>query len=242
MLFELNLGNDYKEIEVNNNILIKASGYVSKNDKKPILCSVRIDSNGNIFATDSFRAYLYNASFDLTTEGISLPVNFINSIKTLFNKDIINIKYNKNIAMVTYDNIKLYSRLIDGNYPDMKNIFLKKSVSSVVDVDYEELKDRISIASKVEVNEDKRTILKFSENKIEALGNDNYEAEIKFENDELYKNDYSLKVQLDLLDQSLKIMDSKTIFKVVYSNDKNGLMLFLDSEETNETCLILGIR
>ena len=56
--------------------LIKASMYVSKIDKKPTLTGVRLDSNSNVYATDSFKAYLYQNG-DFVENGITLPVNFI---------------------------------------------------------------------------------------------------------------------------------------------------------------------
>lgn len=235
-LFDLSSNELLNEINVDMDKLVKASQYVSKNDKKPILTGVRVDSEGNIYASDSFKAY-FHVPHKLSTEGITIPIAFINLTKSLLNdiKDI-NINYNNNILMVENNNIKLYGKLIDGNYPNMEKIISNIQYAKNVEFDYDELLDRLSIASNVGSDEDKKTIVCLSQNKIEALGDDNYEAEINFDN----SNEFSVKMQLELLNQALKTIN-KPILKVLVK-DGNGLMAFAQNEEEKEISLVLCVK
>ena len=118
----------------------------------------------------------------------------------------------------------------------MEKIIANIYNSKKVEFNCDELKDRLDIASNVGSDVDKRTILSLSENKIEALGDDNYEAEIKFEND----NEFSIQLQLEYLSQALKTID-KPIMSVL-SKGGVGQMLFVLNEEQNEIVLVLGVK
>ena len=237
-LFMLSNDEFSKNLNIDMNILVKASGYVAKNEKKPILCGVRIDDNCNVYATDSFRAYFYRTSDELSPNGITIPINYINLVKSLIDKDEVYIKYNNNVLMTRINpNIEIYGRLLDGNYPDMSKILANRNMATSVEIDKDEIVDRLSVASNIGNDNDKRTIIKFTTNKFEALGSNNFEAEIKFENG----NEYPFKVQFDYLDQAFKTITNNVIFKVTYKLDsKIGLMMFLENEK--ETCLVLGIK
>lgn len=216
--------------------LIKASMYVSKIDKKPTLTGVRLDANSNVYATDSFKAYLYQNG-DFVENGITLPVNFIRTIKDLINENNIKIIYNRNIAMIENNNFKIYTKLIDGNYPNMASIFSRGVNASRVQIDKDEIVDRLNIASNVGVNDEKKIVVALSRNQIEVLGNNNFVSEISFEN----QNAYTLKLQLELLDLGFKTIENDFTFGVVYNEQsKTGTMLFMKGE--NETVLLLGIR
>ena len=236
-LFNLSTSNYNDVLSIDIDTLVKASGYVSKNDKKPILCGVRIDENGNVYATDSFRAYFYRESESLSQNGITIPTSFINLVKSLSNENNIKINYNNNILVVMFNNIKIFGRLLDGNYPNMSKILERKNNATLIEIDKDEICERLEIASNIGNDSDKRTIIKFTNGKIEALGNNNYEAEIKFECD----SEYSTKMQFDFLDQAFKTITNDLKFKVVLDSiQKIGVMLFLENEK--ETCLILGVK
>ena len=79
-------------------------------------------------------------------------------------------------------------------------------------------------------------IVCLSQNKIEALGDDNYEAEINFDNN----NEFSVKMQLDLLIQALKTIN-KPILKFLVK-DGMGLMTFAQNEEEKEISLVLCVK
>ena len=227
-------------IEADINVLIKASTYVNKNIQKPVLTGVRVDLNSNVYATDSFRAYFYVPNNKaLTTEGITLPISFINNIKSIFNLENNNVKINiyKNIVYYENENITLCSKIIEGAYPDMSKIFGNYKAHETIDVDKTDLLDKISIANNVGTDNDKNTIVVLSKNKFEAFGSNNYEAEIKFEND----NQFTFKLPINHLEQALKtIAESDAHFNILHK-DKIGIMLFASNNE-KEVCLILGIK
>ncbi len=223
-------------IEANIDTLNKASMYVSKNDKKPALTGVRLDANSNVYATDSFKAYLYQNG-EFSDDGITIPVNFIKTIKDLTNDNNIKIIYNKNIAMIENNNIRIYTRLLDSAYPKMVGIFARGNNAEVVEIDKEEIVDRLGIASNVGLDDDKKIVVALSRNQIEVLGNNNFVSEIKFENG----NAYTLKLQLELLDLGFRTLEKDFNFSVIYEPaGKTGTMAFLKNEK--EIVLLLGIR
>lgn len=226
-------------IEADINVLIKASTFVNKNIQKPVLTGVRVDYNSNIYSTDSFRAYFYVPNNKaLTTEGITLPISFINDIKNIFNLDN-NVKINiyKNIVYYQNENITLCSRIIEGAYPDMSKIFGNYKAHETIDVDKADLLDKISIANNVGADNDKNTTIVLSKNKFEAFGSNNYEAEIKFEND----NQFTFKLPINHLEQALKTIAESDVHFNILHKDKIGIMLFASNND-KEVCLILGIK
>lgn len=235
--FNMNIDDDNICVNVDIDILTKASLYVCKNDKKPILTGVRLDSNGNIYATDSFVAYLYSNG-EFTTDGITLPVSFINNIKELNGEDNSNIEilYKKNIAMFQKNNIKILTRLLDGSYPNMTEIFGKKNGAINVKINDEEILDNLNIASNVGLDNDKRIVVSLSQNHLEVRGDNNYTSEIEFNNEDKFK----MNVDLNYLRQGFKTIGSGLNFSVLYDElNKNGKMIFLTKDK--ELSLILGI-
>lgn len=235
--FNMNIDDDNICVNVDIDILTKASLYVCKNDKKPILTGVRLDSNRNIYATDSFVAYLYSNG-EFTTDGITLPVSFINNIKELNGEDSSNIEivYKKNIAMFQKNNIKILTRLLDGSYPNMTGIFGKKNGAVNVKINDEEILDNLNIASNVGLDNDKRIVVSLSQNHLEVCGDNNYTSEIEFNNEDKFK----MNVDLNYLRQGFKTIGSGLDFSVLYDElNKNGKMIFLTKDK--ELSLILGI-
>ena len=119
----------------------------------------------------------------------------------------------------------------------MAGIFTRGDNANRVQIDKEEIVDRLNIASNVGVNDEKKIVVALSRNQIEVLGNNNFVSEISFEN----QNAYTLKLQLELLDLGFKTIENDFTFGVVYNEQsKTGTMLFMKGE--NETVLLLGIR
>jgi len=235
--FNMNIDDDNISVNVNIDILTKASLYVCKTDKKPILTGVRLDSNGNIYATDSFIAYLYSNG-EFTTDGITLPVPFINNIKELNGEDDSNIEiiYKKNIAMFQKNNIKIITKLLDGSYPNMAGIFSNKNNAVDIKINDEEILESLNIAANVGLNNDKRIVVLLTQNHLEVRGDNNYTSEIEFENNDEFKTN----VDLNYLRQGFKTIGSGLKFGVTYDKlNKNGKMVFLTKDK--ELSLILCI-
>lgn len=235
-LFELSKEDLDYYTSVNLESLNKACNFTSKNDKKPVLAGVRVDNNGNVIATDSFTLYTYNYNNnEYTLDGYTLPVNFISIIKSLTTDEEVNIYHNDNVAMFKLDNIKIYTRLISGGYPDVRKLIATNGIEVVNDIDRNDIIEKVEIASKLSVlgNEEKNIQIELSNNKLVAYGEDNFESEIKL------NCSGKIRVSNLLLTQALKSI-SDFDFKFKYDKDNKGIMLYLTNN--NELCLILGIR
>jgi DNA polymerase-3 subunit beta len=119
---------------------IKAVYYSSSvSDIKPEISSVFIYTNEDnlIFvSTDSFRLAEKKVKVKGLEEipGILLPYKNIGEILKIFGefKGIIKVCFNKNQISFSSDNIYLTSRIIDGIFPDYKQIIPKDSLTSAV--------------------------------------------------------------------------------------------------------------
>ncbi|HED05741.1 MAG TPA: DNA polymerase III subunit beta [Ignavibacteria bacterium] len=111
----------------------------SVSDIKPEISSVFIYQENNLIifvSTDSFRLAEKRIIHKGVKEfqGIILPFKNINEIIRVFdnlNKDI-NIIFNKNQISFSFDGIYLTSRIIDGVFPDYKQIIPKEYITEVV--------------------------------------------------------------------------------------------------------------
>lgn len=236
--FSLDIDENCTSLQVDINDLMKASKFVAKTDKKPALCGVRVDSNCNILATDSFKAY-FKIENELTDDGVILPLSFINFAKTLFDfEGKTEIKYSNNVVSIEKGNIRLYSRLISNTYPDMKRIYAKHLDLQGIKINKQDLIEKISIAQKIGTT-DLFKIAELNTNKFEISGINAYETEIDFPKD----NDYKVRMDVNYLDQALKSIEQEDVeFRISYSDEeKIALMIFI-LNNSKEVCLILGVR
>lgn len=119
---------------------IKSVYYSSSvSDIKPEISSVFIYSNEDnlvFVSTDSFRLAEKKIKAKITEEitGILIPFKNINEIIRLFgeNKEEIKICFNKNQISFSSRNIYLTSRLIDGIFPDYRQIIPKEAKTEAV--------------------------------------------------------------------------------------------------------------
>ena len=228
------------EFDTNFEYLNKASAYVSKSDKKPILTGVRLDANGNIYATDSFRVYSKIVG-DFSSNGITMPTAFIKTINDILNiEGRINNKYNNNNDIVEQDNITIVDRLLEGNYPSIEKIIKGVELASVVEINREEFVETLLLSQNVDSNDDVNgTIVVLTENKFETKGNEIYENNIKFENN----NEYYLAVSQKSLLQALgTLKNDKFGFKVTHKEGAGQILFITNENDAEETILILGIK
>jgi len=238
-LFQLSKENLDSYTNVNLDNLNKACNFTAKTDKKPQLAGVRVDNNGNIIATDSFTLYTYNNNHnEYTVDGFTLPVSFIQIVKSLTNETELNVYNNQNIAMVKIDNVKIYTNLISGAYPDVRKLLDTNQIEKIENTDNQEIIEKVDIASKLTSNvDDNRTIyIEFSFNKLAAYGDDTFETDINFD----CGIENHIRVSNILLMQALKSINGDYDFKIRYDANRKGTMLYLTNE--NELCLVLGIR
>ena len=119
---------------------IKAVSYGSSvSDIKPEISSVFLytnDDNLVFVSTDSFRLAEKKIKTKNTGEilGILIPFKNIGEIVRVFDgvQDIVKVCFNKNQISFSSDGIYLTSRIIDGIFPDYRQIIPKKSSTDVV--------------------------------------------------------------------------------------------------------------
>lgn len=235
-------------LDVNNKFITnieylnKATAYVSKNEKKPILTGVRLDSNGNIYATDSFRVYSKIVG-DFSADGITMTVGFIKTINDVIEGvskgGSLEIQYNKNNAIVTKDNITIVGRLLDGAYPTIEKVIQSKSGAESVEINQDEFVEALTISQNVTADNENGTIIILRENRFTAEGKEKYENRITFKNE----GKYYLAVTQKALLQALATYRGERFSVEVLHKDSMGQILFITNEnEGNETILILGIK
>lgn len=111
----------------------------SYSDIKPEIASIYIypdDGNLVFVATDSFRLAEKKVKVDKIPDfgGILIPYKNINEIIRVLElaNDSVNVCFSKNQISFSYNGVYLTSRLIDGNFPDYKQIIPKEHKTKVV--------------------------------------------------------------------------------------------------------------
>lgn len=132
---------------------VKATSYAAAlNDIKPEIASVYCYNDGDVgyaVSTDSFR--LAEKKMDLTAtpaEGLKLlvPIRNVAEISRLIehHDGLLTWRYNRNQLTITTDNLVITSRLIDGVFPDYRQIMPTKH-TSVATVDTTALSNSLKL-------------------------------------------------------------------------------------------------
>lgn len=118
-------------IEIEIGYLKKAIDFVATNEARPILTGINVNQKGDIIATDSYIIYRYInnnpiiAMLDNNNVNITLPKDFVALICKEFDVEKITIKFNESLCIAQCGNTTIVSRLINGNYPQVSNLFNK---------------------------------------------------------------------------------------------------------------------
>lgn len=124
--------------------LIKASKFVDKKARKPVLAGVSVRNN-SIQATDSF--FAYKSSSECISE-IVLTVNFINEIDA---SGVVELKTSSNNVMyVKDDGTEIYGRLLVAKYPEIEKVFATMGTNTF-EISKNELMSLISLSNDGEI-------------------------------------------------------------------------------------------
>lgn len=168
------------KVVVESSRLLKASKFVSDNDSRPILCGVCITENGDLYASDSYKAYRYLASGVVSENCSSIVVlkDFIELVCKECDENI-EIEYNSNMCCVTQNNISYISPLIEGKFPKIDSLYDIKSKGNKLVFDLQDFLDKLNIAKQVGNDlSNKNIALLFENNKLTAIGDDEFEADL----------------------------------------------------------------
>lgn len=226
------------KVVVESNRLLKASKFVSDNDSRPILCGVCITENGDLYASDSYKAYRYLAS-GVASENCSSIVVLKDFIELICKEcdENIEIEYNSNMCCVTQNNISYISPLIEGKFPKIDSLYNIKSKGNKLVFDLQDFLDKLNIAKQVGNDlSNKNIALLFENNKLTAIGDDEFEADLV----NIRENfDYSF---------TLVFSNFANIISCIDQNEKFIEMSYIESvkpifiEDNKNEILVLPIR
>lgn len=135
-------------VKSNNSFQIPAHSFVSGlrsvwysaalSDLKPEIASVYLYTDGEyvvFVATDSFRLAEKRIRVkDTSIESLMIPIRNVAEIVRIFEgkESILNVSFNKNQIAIYDDGVYVTSRLIDGTFPDYKQIIPKTHTTEVI--------------------------------------------------------------------------------------------------------------
>lgn len=148
---------------INTNDLKIAKDFVSNNEARPIFTGVNLNDLGQVVATDSM--ILFRNKDAYSENNITLPTQFIDLMP---NDKEITISFNKRQCMFEYDDVKYISRLIEGNYPDVRKLFNYSGELNTISIN-----DYLDVANKI------GGYASFNNNIIKFEGDSEFETECK---------------------------------------------------------------
>ncbi len=137
--------------------------------------------------TDSYRISIYkllNNFINITENSFSIiiPRNLVLELLKLLNfinNENIFFYFNKNTIKIIFGNFIIYSNLIDGNFPDYKNILFLFKKHIYIDLNILDFKNALIRNSIISNNFSNYVTLNFSKNKLFIYTNDSNNNEIK---------------------------------------------------------------
>lgn len=227
--------------------LIKVLNSAAINDLKPEITGVYFSFKKDtikIATTDSFRLAEKQINF---TGPIGNKNNFILPIKTAqelsrllkeSDEDVF-LLLDENQAMFEFDNIQVFSKLIDGEYPDYEQIIPKNFKIKAV-IKKQELLNSLKIAS-IFCGKTNDIKVKINKNNIEIISQDSEKGENKSEisaqvDGQIIEVAFNYKYLLDGLNN---MEDEEIIFCF---NEKNTPALILPIKEKSYRYLVMPIR
>ena len=240
------------DISTFKDILTKVSFSAAVGDNRPELSGVLFDFNDNnltLAATDSYRLAEKTIEVkknNLKDKKVIVPIKTIQELLRILNtfvnneKEDIKICLSENQILFDFDSVNIVSRLINGNYPDYKQIIPNK-YSTEVELNKEELIRAIkasSLFTKTGINDvmivvdDKQVIISSSSGQ-SGETNINLPANITGE-----KNDITVNYRY-LLDGLNNLSSENVIVKLI---DPQTPCLLKNKQEKNYLYIIMPIR
>ncbi|MCK5451599.1 MAG: DNA polymerase III subunit beta [Candidatus Omnitrophica bacterium] len=205
---------------------------ISKDDSRYILNGLYFTVKGekiNIVATDGRRLAINKKTLDkktLVDRSTVIPIKAIQEVKRMLaDEGDITIKFGENQILFSFGNSLVLSRLIEGEYPNYKNVIPKKTQKELKVSRYDFLAatkrasiftDQDSMAIKINIKKKKMTISK----------NTPYLGEAKEEIDIDYSGDTDVEIGFNpryLIDVLKNLEDEEIVFEVDDSN-KPGVL------------------
>ncbi|UUV25889.1 MULTISPECIES: DNA polymerase III subunit beta [Lysinibacillus] len=234
---------EYMNLDVNEykRIISNTAFTVAKSDSRPVLkgISIRTDSNKlNFVGTDSHRLGRYTIDTELENIDVVPDGKMLEKSIKMLNKNTksITIGIDENYTLIQFDDVNLFIKNIEGNYPDV-NRLIPDNYTTEIKIDSKQTIESVSMLSTI-AKEDRNNVIRMELNgKIEMYTNSpeigSMTAKLEGE-----KQGEDLKISMNAvyLDEAIKaINEPKTSMRfsgsmrpfVALSNDYKAMQLIL---------------
>lgn len=227
---DFNLTNMVK-CEIDLESLKTARKFTSSKDARPILTSVHLKDNGNIYATDSFVLYrnvIADTINDDELHGINISNSFIDLLQKN-NDEKIEISFNDYCVLVKQENMMYVGRLILGMYPKLSKIFTD-FYHEEIEYNLKELKENINFANNVGATKENNgnIICRLKNNQMQCFGDCDYECEFDYIK---YSNDFDLTFTIDKLSLLINTFKNDENINLKFKNSTSPLYCHNDFQD-----------
>ena len=174
---------DYEnKVEVKVKTLNSAKNFLADEKSVLALSGIRINSCGDVVATDRFTAFrnlnLENLESRENASYIIVPKDFVDFINKEFGEnEKITLFFDNNKCMVNKDNLTYISRLIAGNYPNVDHIFNNLN-GEELEIDFADLKEKANLAKEVGFGNDNLILYTFENGNLSVNGENDYQTKL----------------------------------------------------------------
>ncbi|QJI52311.1 DNA polymerase III subunit beta [Psychrobacillus phage Perkons] len=226
---------------------IKNTSYaVSTSESRPVLQCINIKVSDNIIkfvATDSHRLGEYKLNYESNIEFIEVnPIgSYLEKASQMIEKDNkhVTLKLNEQYTVLEFDNVELYIRNSESNYPDTSRL-IPDNFNTELELNIKELLETLPQLG-IYANTDRNSTmtLNYGDNvMVSAQNTENDEINANITNLYSYGEFLKLSFSLKYLEQSLKTMSNDNVkFKFSGSNRP-----FIMEADNNAKHLILPVR
>ncbi len=225
-------------------IINKTTFACSLQESNPVLTGVNIKIQGNSFecvATDSYRISKINLNLNeiyMDNINIVIPAKNINEFVKILNNDTdLEIHVFSNKVIFKLDNIIFQSSLLNGNYPQLENIF-PKEYEYQVKVNLKELYNTLDRASLFTGSNKKYIVdVEIKDNNLimKASNTEMGKVEEKIEINNITNNNIYISFSSKYMLEALKMFDKEEIYILLNS----GIKPFVLKEENNDNFIQL---
>jgi len=232
----------------------KTSFAVSEHIGRPAFSGIlwELDSKKQkMVATDGKRLGKYETTLTLDTDKIDIimPIKGVNLVRRIIHADQPKIKILPEESAISfeYDSYKIYSRLIEANYPDYEAV-IPYDNSKLIDIEVEPLIKAIQRVSLLASEDNFKIIFNFSKNQLKIHSEDidkgSAEEILEIENDfEKFQIGFNYKYLIEILQLvNTKIVQIKfensldpcIFYNIEYPEDQKNLFLLMPLRLAND--------
>ncbi len=237
------------------NIIYNISFSISNNDIHNYLNGLLVEFYNNFFffvTTDSYRlsiyktadySYLniknYNFNFILSRKLVLALYKFLDFIK--IDSNII-FEVNKNLAKITFDNFVIYSSLIDGIFPDYKNILLMTKLYNYLIIDIKSFKSALLRSAIISSYTYSYVTLTFDKHCLKIYSNNSFSDEII---EKIYINykgkKFKVHLNVKFILDVLNVVKNSSLIRF-YFHKHNSVIKINDNKNLNILYIIMPLK